>query len=158
MANRLSVGISICHFIYFFVMKENVIIDKTYKFAVRIVRLNQYLCREHKEFNLSKQIVKSGTSIGANTEEANSGQSKKDFISKLSIALKESKETHYWLRLLHDTDYISKQMFDSLIHDCEEIIMITNRILITSRKNLNDENEAKKKDRRKKEDNEEMKE
>jgi len=158
MANRLSVGISICHFIYFFVMKENVIIDKTYKFAVRIVRLNQYLCREHKEFNLSKQIVKSGTSIGANTEEANSGQSKKDFISKLSIALKESNETHYWLRLLHDTDYISKQMFDSLIHDCEEIIMITNRILITSRKNLNDENEAKKKDRRKKEDNEEMKE
>ena len=136
-------------------MKENIIIDKTYKFAVRIVKLNQFLCNEHKEYNLSKQIVKSGTSIGANTEEANSGQSKKDFISKLSIALKEAKETHYWLRLLHDTDYISKQMFDSQIHDCDEIIMIINKILITSRKNLNEENEKMKNNRKKKDNNQE---
>jgi len=140
-------------------MKENIIIDKTYKFAVRIVKLNKYLCSEHKEFNLSRQIINSGTSIGANTEEANSGQSKKDFIAKLSIALKEAKETRYWLRILHDTDYISQQIFDSLISECEEIIMILNRILITSKKNLNEENENKKRNRSKKDDdNEKMKE
>lgn len=95
-------------------MKENLIIDKTYKFAVRIVKLYKYLCKEHKEYNLSTQILRSGTSIGTNTEEANSGQTKKDFIFKLSISLKEAKETRYWLRLLHDTEFISNQIFDSL--------------------------------------------
>ena len=119
-------------------MKENLIITKTYLFAVRIVKLNKYLTIEQKEYVLSKQILRSGTSIGANTEEANAGQSKKDFISKLSIALKEAKETHYWLRLLSDCEYISKQMFDSLIKDCEEIIFIITKILQTSRMNLKD--------------------
>ena len=116
-------------------MKENIIKTKSYKFAVRIVKLNKFLIVEQKEYVLSKQILKSGTSIGANTEEADAGQSKKDFISKLSIALKEAKETHYWLRLLFDCEYINKQMFDSLIQDCEEIIFIITKILQTSRAN-----------------------
>jgi four helix bundle protein len=122
-------------------MKENLIKIKTYQFAVRIVKLNKFLVNEQKEYVLSKQILKSGTSIGANTEEADAGQSKKDFISKFSIALKEAKETHYWLRLLFDCEYITKQMYDSLILDCEEIIFIITKILQTSRTNLkNDTN------------------
>lgn len=118
-------------------MKENIIKTKTYQFAVRIAKLNKYLVTEQNEYVLSKQILRSGTSIGANSEEADAGQSKKDFISKFSIALKEAKETHYWLRLLFDCDYINKQMFDSFILDCEEIIFILTKILITSRMNLN---------------------
>jgi len=121
-------------------MKENVVKTKTYQFAIRIIKLNKYLVNDQKEYVLSKQILRSGTSIGANTEEADAGQSKKDFISKLSIALKEAKETHYWLRLLFDSDYITKQMFDSLIHDCEEIIFIITKILQTSRENLKNDN------------------
>jgi len=117
-------------------MKENIIKTKTYQFAVRIVKLNKFLNSEQKEYVLSKQILRSGTSIGANTEEADAGQSKKDFISKFSIALKEAKETHYWLRLLHDCDYINKQMFDSLVADCDEIIYILTKILQTSRSNI----------------------
>jgi len=121
-------------------MKENLIKIKTYQFAVRIVKLNKFLVNEQKEYVLSKQILKSGTSIGANTEEADSGQSKKDFISKFSIALKEAKETHYWLRLLFDSEFITKQMYDSLILDCEEIIFIITKILQTSRTNLKNNN------------------
>jgi len=122
-------------------MKENVVKTKTYQFAIRIIKLNKYLVNDQKEYVLSKQILRSGTSIGANTEEADAGQSKKDFISKLSIALKEAKETHYWLRLLFNSDYITKQMFDSLIHDCEEIIFIITKILQTSRENLKNDNQ-----------------
>ncbi len=121
-------------------MKENLIVDKTYAFAIRIVKLYKYLSVEYHEYHLSVQLLKSGTSIGANTVEGNSGQSKKDFISKLSISLKEAKETRFWLRLLHDTDYINDKMFESLVHDCDEIIMILNKILITSKKNLAEEN------------------
>jgi len=121
-------------------MKENVIKTKTYQFAVRIIKLNKFLVNEQKEYVLSKQILRSGTSIGANTEEADAGQSKKDFISKLSIALKEAKETHYWLRLLFDCEYITKQIFDSLIQDCEEIIFIITKILHTSRENMKNNN------------------
>ncbi len=121
-------------------VKENIIKTKTYQFAVRIVRLNKFLVNEQKEHVLSKQILRSGTSIGANTEEAAAGQSKKDFISKLSIALKEAKETHYWLRLLFDGEYITKQMFDSFITDCDEIIFIITKILQTSRTNLKNNN------------------
>ena len=121
-------------------MNENVIKTKTYQFAVRIIKLNKFLVNEQKEYVLSKQILRSGTSIGANTEEADAGQSKKDFISKLSIALKEAKETHYWLRLLFDCEYITKQIFDSLIQDCEEIIFIITKILHTSRENMKNNN------------------
>ncbi|HRZ97418.1 MAG TPA: four helix bundle protein [Paludibacter sp.] len=130
-------------------MKDNIIVDKTYSFAVRIVKLYKYLCSEHHEYNLSVQILNSGTSVGANTVEGNSGQTKKDFITKLSISLKEAKETKFWLRLLHDTEFINDKMFESLIHDCDEIIMILNKIIITSKKNLEAENKLKKEMRKK---------
>jgi four helix bundle protein len=81
-------------------MSESILKEKAYKFALRIVKLYKYLCTEKNEFTLSKQILKSGTSVGANVEEANQGQSKSDFIHKLSISQKEAAETHYWLRLL----------------------------------------------------------
>ena len=112
--------------------KENVIKDKSFVFALRIVKLYKYLVFEQKEFILSKQILKSGTSIGANVEEACSAQSKKEFVAKLNISLKEGKETHYWLRLLYNGGFIDKKMFDSIIADCEEIIAILTAILKSS--------------------------
>lgn len=90
-------------------MKENIIQIKSYAFAVRIVKVYKYLCEEKKEYVLSKQLLRSGTSIGANIEEAIGGQTDKDFFAKLTIAYKEARETHYWIRLLTDTDYISKK-------------------------------------------------
>lgn len=119
-------------------MKENVLKDKSFNFAIGCVKLYKNLAGEHKEFVLSKQILRSGTSIGANIEEANSGQSKNDFIAKLSISLKKAKETHYWLRLLYDCVYLSKNMFDSLLIDCNEIIALLTRIIKTARENKNE--------------------
>lgn len=116
-------------------MKENVIKDKSFAFAVRIVKLNQYLVQKKKEFVISKQILRSGTSIGANVEEADGGISKSDFSNKISIAYKEAKETHYWLRLLFATDFIDKKIYDSLMIDCNEINKILFAILKTSRIN-----------------------
>ncbi|MFA6402949.1 MAG: four helix bundle protein [Salinivirgaceae bacterium] len=113
-------------------MKENVIQLKTFQFAVRIIKLYKYLVEEKKEFVLSKQILKAGTSIGANTEEAIGGYSKKDFTAKLGIAYKEARETNYWLRLLKETEYISESEFQSLITDCEEILKILFSIMRTS--------------------------
>ena len=92
---------------------------KSKKFAVRIVNLYKYLCDEKKEFVLSKQILRSGTSIGANIAESECAISEKDFLSKIYIALKECAETIYWLELLHHCDYLSDQMFQSLFEDCE---------------------------------------
>lgn len=109
-------------------MKENLLIEKSINFATRIIKLHQYLIKEKKENIISKQIVRSGTSIGANINEANYGQSKADFISKMHIALKETAETEYWLKLLKSTDYLTEEMCDSLIMDCLEI----KRILISS--------------------------
>ena len=100
---------------------DNAIYQKSFQFAVRIVNLCKYLQTEQKEFVLSKQILKSGTSIGANVAEAQEAQSRADFASKLNIALKEAKETDYWLRLLHATEYISDVQFQSIIADCDEI-------------------------------------
>ncbi len=117
-------------------MKENVVKDKSFEFAVRVVNLYKYLVDSKKEFVLSKQLLKSGTSVGANIEEGVAGQSKKDFVAKLSISLKEAKETHYWLQLLHRCEYLDKKMFDSIIRDCNEIIVILTSILKTSRNNL----------------------
>ena len=94
---------------------------KSKKFAVRIVRLYQYLCNEKKEFVLSKQLLRSGTSIGANLAEAECAISRKDFLSKVYIALKECSETLYWLELLVETDYLSEQEFQSINADCEEL-------------------------------------
>jgi len=117
-------------------MKDNLIKDKSFAFALRTVKLYKYLAFEQKEFILSKQILKSGTSVGANVEEACSAQSKKEFIAKLNISLKEGKETHYWLRLLHFGEYIDKKMFDSMIADCDEIISILTAIIKSTNKNL----------------------
>ena len=110
------------------IMKENLLIDKSIVFASRIIKLHQYLIRTKKEAVISKQIVRSGTSIGANINEANYGQSKADFISKMHIALKEAAETEYWLKLLISSDYITADMGKSLLADCLEI----KRMLIAS--------------------------
>jgi len=95
-------------------MKENIINTKSYNFALRTIKLYHYLTKNFKKYTLSKQILKSGTSIGANVEEATGGISRKDFTNKLSIAYKEARETHYWLRLLKDTDYLNVKLFVSL--------------------------------------------
>lgn len=109
-------------------MRENVLIERSIAFAVRIIKLHRYLTKTQKETIISKQIVRSGTSIGANINEANYGQSKADFIAKLHIALKETAETEYWLRLLVLSEYIDRDMGGSMLHDCLEI----KRILISS--------------------------
>ncbi len=112
-------------------MKENIILTKTYKFALRIIKLYKYLVEEKKEYTLSKQILKSGTSIGANSEEGAGGISKKDFRAKFFIAYKEARETHYWLRLLRDSDYIEANLAKSLLEDNDEILKILGAILKT---------------------------
>ena len=94
---------------------------KSKKFAVRIVNLYKYLCNDKKEYVLSKQILRSGTSIGANIAEAECGISKKDFLSKIYIALKECVETIYWLDLLYETGYIDERMYLSMKSDCDEL-------------------------------------
>ena len=108
----------------------NVLKEKSYKFALRMVKLSQYL-RSNNEFELSKQVVRSGTSIGALVREAEFAQSRADFIHKLSIALKEANETGYWLRLLRDGQYISTQMHDSINPDNEELIKLLVSIVKT---------------------------
>lgn len=115
---------------------ENAVQVKSYAFALRIVKLYRYLCDEKREYILSKQIVRSGTSIGANIEEAIGGQSRKDFISKMSIAYKEARETHYWLRLLRDSDILAIQRAESLIHDCEELMKLSGSIIRTSKQTI----------------------
>lgn len=102
-------------------MKENALREKSYSFALRVVKMCRYLNEEKREFILSKQVLRSGTSNGANIEEANQGQSKSDFIHKLSISLKEAVETNYWLRLLRDSEYLSKSQAESLLSDCCEL-------------------------------------
>jgi four helix bundle protein len=109
-------------------MKNNILQEKSYAFALRIIKLYKYLCNEHKEYELSRQVLKSGTSIGANVEEAIGGQSEKDFLSKLSISYKEARETHYWLRLLHDSEYIETKAFDSIIPECNELLKLIGSI------------------------------
>lgn len=115
--------------------EENLILRKSYDFAVRIVRLSQFLIEEKRAFQLADQVRRSGTSVGANMEEAVGGQSRRDFISKCSIAYKEARETHYWLRLLRDTDYISEKQAESLLSDCEEIIKIITAIIRSTKEN-----------------------
>lgn len=109
-------------------MKENIIQIKSYAFAVRIVKVYQVLCDEKKEYVLSKQLLRSGTSIGANIEEAIGGQSGKDFYAKLTIAYKEARETHYWIRLLTDTNYLSEEENESLLFDVDELLKIIGSI------------------------------
>src|SRR5687768_3130118 len=102
-------------------MKESILRDKTFAFALRVIKLYKYLTAEHKEYVLSKQVLRSGTSIGANVEEAKHAQSKIDFVHKLSIAQKEASETNYWLRLLNKSEYLDDKLAISLIADCDEI-------------------------------------
>lgn len=113
--------------------KDNIIQQKSYDFAVRIVKLFKYLSAEKKEFVLSKQLLRSGTSIGANIEEAIGGQSRKYFFAELTISYKEARETHYWLRLLKDTDYLTADEANSLLSDVEEILRIIGSIQKTIR-------------------------
>ena len=117
-------------------MKENVLSVKSYKFALRTVKLCKFMNAEHKEFVLSKQVLRSGTSIGANIEESIHAQSKPDFIHKLSIAQKEASETNYWLRLLRDSDYINEKLAGSMINDCEEVQKLLTASIKTAKSNL----------------------
>ena len=107
---------------------ENIIESKSFEFAIRIVNLYKYLSTEKQEYVLSKQLLKSGTSIGANIAEAQKAQTKPDFNSKMNISLKEANETYYWLRLLHKTDYLSQNEFCSIENDIKEIIAILTSI------------------------------
>ena len=105
-------------------MKENILLDKSFDFAVRIVNLYKHVTNNKKEYILSKQLLRSGTSIGANVTEAQRGQSKADFTAKMAIALKEAYETEYWLRLLYKTEYMNGNEYDSIHKDIEEIISL----------------------------------
>jgi four helix bundle protein len=110
---------------------DNLIRDKSFAFAVRAVKLFKYLTEEKREYILSKQFLRSATSVGANVEESIGGQSDRDFLSKLSIAYKEARETMYWLRLLHATDYLSKVEAESMLNDAEELCKILGKIQVT---------------------------
>ena len=112
---------------------EKAIQEKSFRFAVRIVNLCKYLQAEKKEYVLSKQVMRSGTSIGANVAEAQQAQSRPDFISKLNVSLKEAYETNYWLRLLHETQYLSQEAFESIIADCSEIEKLLISIIKTTK-------------------------
>ena len=116
-------------------MKESVLSVKSYSFALRIIKLYQSMASEKKEFVLPKQILRSGTSIGANIEESVHAQSKLDFIHKLSIAQKEACETNYWLRLLRDSDFIKPKLAESLLEDCEKLQRIFTSSIKTAKLN-----------------------
>ena len=117
--------------------EENLVLKKSKAFAIRTIRLYQYLMDEKKEFIMSKQVLRSGTSIGANIKESIRAQSTADFLSKMQIALKEASETEYWLELLTDTDDISEKASDSLLQDCRELIKLITAIVRTSKENSN---------------------
>ncbi len=112
---------------------SNVIVDKSKSFALRIIKVCQHLGSEKKEYVLSRQMLRSGTSIGANVKEAIRGQSKADFHAKMCIALKEASETEYWLELLHESGYLEKAVFDSIFSDCQEILKILMSITKTTK-------------------------
>lgn len=105
-------------------MKQNVLKEKSFAFAVRMVNLYKYLKNQHGEYIISQQLIRSGTSVGALIREAEHAESTKDFIHKLNISLKEINESKYWLDLLIATDYLTKEMFDSLNRDCEELLKL----------------------------------
>lgn len=111
--------------------KSNLIKDKSLTFAIRIVKLCKLLCEERKEYVLSKQLLRSGTAIGALVRESEHAQSKADFINKLSIALKEANETEYWLVLLTKTDYLNETEYSSIIVDCRELLKLLISIIKT---------------------------
>ena len=114
-------------------MKDNIILEKSIRFAIRIVKLCRYLQNEKNEYILSKQLLKCGTSIGANINEAVNEQSRKDFLAKMYISLKEATETEYWIKLLANTDYLNKTQHDSILKDCVEIKKILTAIIKTTK-------------------------
>ena len=116
--------------------ERSILLDKTEAFAVRIIKMHRYLTDVKKETVMSKQVLRSGTSIGANVSESRNAQSTPDFISKLSIALKEADETSYWIKSLSNGGYISEKEFLSIYNDCDEII----KILVSSLKTLKEKN------------------
>lgn len=111
-------------------------LDKSTNFALRIIKLYKYLTTEKQEYVLAKQILRSGTSIGANLTESEHAISKKDFLAKVHIAYKECAETQYWLNLLHKSDYINLEQFESINNDCSELLKILTTIIKTTKKNL----------------------
>ena len=115
----------------------NHVLDKSITFSIRIIRLYQYLSKTHREYVLSKQLLRSATSIGANINEAQAAQSKADFTAKMSIASKEARETHYWLNLLCETDYLDKQQSHviSLLQESQELIKLLTAIVKTAQRN-----------------------
>lgn len=117
-------------------MRDSVLRMKSYQFALRVVKLSRHLGEEKREFVLSKQVLRSGTSIGANVEEAIQAQSKPDFIHKLSIAHKEAFETNCWLRLLRDSEYLNPTLSQSLLNDCEELQKLLTASIKTAKRNL----------------------
>ncbi len=117
-------------------MKESVLKEKSYQFALRVIKLYKYITAEKKEYVLSKQILRSGTSIGANIEEANQAQSKTDFVHKLSISQKEAFETDYWLRLLRDSEYLTEAQANSLLNDCQELQKLLTTSIKTAKESL----------------------
>src|SRR5690625_1266839 len=118
-------------------MKENIVKNKSFEFAIRVVKLYQFLCDQQKEFVLSKQLMRSGTSVGAMIREAEHAETKKDFIHKMAIAQKEMNETIYWLELLKETDYISDKEFKSMHKDAIELIKLITAILKTAKSRNN---------------------
>jgi len=119
------------------VREDNVLVRKSFSFAVRVVNLYRYLSSEKKEFVLSKQLLRSGTSVGANINEAQDAQSRNDFISKLSISLKEARESKYWIELLKETNYLTKKETESIIDDIIELIKLLTTIIKTTKRNKN---------------------
>lgn len=120
-------------------MKENVLKERSYAFALRIIDTYKQLTLQQGEFVLAKQMLRSGTSIGANIEEADTAHSKRDFLSKVSISYKEAGETKYWLRLLKDSKYLENDAANTLICDADELIKIMTTIIKTTKENLRNE-------------------
>lgn len=119
-------------------VKDNIILNKSFEFSIRVVKLYKYLCDEKKEYVLSKQLLRSGTSVGANINEAQAGQSKKDFIAKMSIASKEARESKYWIDLLIKTDYLNEdnKHVQTLVNEIDEIVKLLTSIVKSSQKEI----------------------
>ena len=117
-------------------MKDSIVRNKSYSFALRVIKTYKYLTQEQREFVLSKQVLRSGTAIGALVKEAEHAQSLADFTNKMNIALKEANETEYWLMLLKDSEYIDDQIYKSTHHDCSELIKLLASIVKTSKEKI----------------------
>jgi four helix bundle protein len=117
--------------------EENQVVQKSKSFAIRIIRLYKYMIEEKKEFNLSKQVLRSGTSIGANVKESIRAQSTADFLSKMQVSLKEASETEYWLELLAESGYIEDKAADNILMECRELIRLITAIVKSTKENNN---------------------